>query len=155
MGEDEAADLLAPDDPEDNCVCPTGKVERFVQACLLLFLRRGSSHGYELYQELASFGLEESLPDTATMYKNLRRMEARGLIVSQWQPGEAGPGRRSYSLTAKGLIYLDRWAGALAQSRSLIDRFLTEKQSLTNSGLLPAVAGVDPMAAGSTAGKGK
>ncbi|MCL4533595.1 MAG: PadR family transcriptional regulator [Bacteroidetes bacterium] len=125
----------------DNCVCPTGKVERFVQACVLLFLARGPSHGYDLFHELVAFDLGQELPDLATLYKNLRRMEARGLVTSQWQAGAAGPGRRGYRLTPKGQQYLERWVQALAHGRSLIDRFLAEKgrlASLHDAQRLPA-----------------
>jgi DNA-binding PadR family transcriptional regulator len=113
----------------DACICPTGKVERFLQACLLLFLAGGPSHGYDLYQELISFGLSDEMPDPATVYKNLRRMEERGLIVSEWQPGEAGPGRRSYETTEKGMIYLERWEEALLRGKATIDKFLAQKQA--------------------------
>ncbi len=119
-----------PDEGSDTCICPSGRVERFIQACVLLFLARSPSHGYDLYQELAAFGLGDDLPDPATLYKNLRRMERRGLLSSQWQAGEAGPGRRGYRLTPKGWRYLEDWGEALARGRDLIDRFLMAKEDL-------------------------
>ncbi|MBI4864215.1 MAG: PadR family transcriptional regulator [Candidatus Riflebacteria bacterium] len=117
----------SPGDRPDACVCATGRVERFLQACVLLFLTRGPSHGYELFQNLAAFGFGKNLPGTATLYRNLRRMEKNALIASEWQAGKAGPGRRSYRLTSKGKTYLERWAEALAHDRALIERFLQEK----------------------------
>jgi PadR family transcriptional regulator, regulatory protein PadR len=114
-------------DDTDTCICPTGQVERFVQACVLLFLAKEPAHGYDLFQNLAAFGLGDDLPDLATLYRNLRRMEARGLLSSEWLPGSAGPGRRGYQLTSKGWLYLEKWTQALERGRALMDRFLAKR----------------------------
>ena len=132
----------------DTCICPTSRVERFPQACVLLFLAREPSHGYDLFQDLKAFGLGDDLPDPATLYKNLRRMEARGLVISEWQHGEAGPGRRGYQLTPKGWHYLDGWVDALTQGRVLIDRFLTEKSQLSTADRSPDALVVSKEASG-------
>jgi|SRR3972149_1705142 len=93
----------------------------FLTPWLLLILRNWSMHGYQLMQTMAVFGLAAS--DPATIYRTLRRLEKEGLINSDWEPGEAGPAKRVYSLTEEGEDFLKSWASALRQYQGILDRF--------------------------------
>lgn len=73
-------------------------------AWLLLLLGREATHGYELRRRLAANGL---VTDPAAMYRVLRKLESEGRAESFWGEAVAGPRRRLYRLTPKGLSDLD------------------------------------------------
>jgi len=93
----------------------------FLTPWLLLLLRNWSMHGYQLMQTMTLFGLAAF--DPPTIYRTLRRLEKEGLINSDWEPGEAGPAKRVYSLTEAGEDFLQSWASALKGYQGILDRF--------------------------------
>ena len=83
--------------PSEVC---EGLPRRFLPAFLLLSLERdGTSYGYELYDTVSSLGLSV---DLAAIYRGLRTMQQRDLVVSEWIPSLSGPDRRLYALTDSG-----------------------------------------------------
>ncbi len=99
------------------------RVERFAEPGILLLLREGPRHGYELLERLPELSSEAGRIDLGNLYRMLRMLEAEGLVSSEWQT-EAGPPRRVYRLSPSGADLLDGWAGSLRDTRSGIDRFL-------------------------------
>lgn len=57
-----------------------------------------AQYGYSLRQALAARGMEI---EEGTLYPLLRRLEAQGLLTSEWQIRD-GPPRRYYVLSADG-----------------------------------------------------
>ena len=100
-----------------------GRVERFVEPVLLVLLREGPRHGYELREEVPRVAGEGA--DLGNVYRMLRQLELEGIVTSAWGPLGAGPGRRTYQLTPSGRRLLDTWASALLATRSAIDQLLT------------------------------
>jgi PadR family transcriptional regulator, regulatory protein PadR len=100
----------------------SGLPKDFVRPCLLLLLREGEAHGYELAESVSVFGFDHS--DPGALYRALRRLEKDGLVTSSWQPSESGPRRRVYALTGAGTAELDRRAADLAEGERRIDAFL-------------------------------
>lgn len=82
-----------------------------VNAYLLLLLRNLSMHGYQLMQQLMQFGYQPT--DPGSIYRQLRHLEQQGFIRSSWETGEAGPARRTYTLTETGDAFLQTWATAI------------------------------------------
>jgi PadR family transcriptional regulator PadR len=69
---------------------------------VLAILRRGENYGYRIIQlirELSGGKLEWSEP---MLYPLLKRMEADGLIRSEWKVTDSGRLRRYFRLTEKG-----------------------------------------------------
>ena len=92
-----------------------GLPRRFLPAFLLLSLERdGTSYGYELYDTVRSLGLSV---DLAAVYRGLRTMQQRDLVVSEWIPSLSGPDRRLYSLTDSGRAAAQDAAKELAAVR--------------------------------------
>lgn len=58
---------------------------------LLLLLAEAPGHGYELMERLKPLGFEWNGP--GPIYRELRSLEAAGLITSSWAVGSTGPGR--------------------------------------------------------------
>ena len=104
-----------------DCQCNGGQPRNFVLPCLLLLLHEGSSHGYDLVERLVPFGFNGEPP---VVYRNLRRMEAEGLVQSAWETGGKGPARRVYWLTPRGHDQLDAWTIAIKYQRRVLDMFL-------------------------------
>jgi poly-beta-hydroxybutyrate-responsive repressor len=105
-----------------------GRIERFQVAALLLLLREQPAHGYDLLERLPSV-LGDGRVDVGNLYRVLRRLEEQGLVSSEWDESVPGPAKRTYELTAAGGEALERWAAALAETRSRIDRFLQRHNS--------------------------
>ena len=89
----------------------------------LLFLLASTrfSYGYELRRELDLRGV--SL-DAAVLYRSLRDMESRALIVSRWIHSGEGPRRRVYEITGSGEAELARIAASVQVARDAHDTFL-------------------------------
>lgn len=107
---------------EGPVVC--GRMERFMEPCLILLLLESPAHGYELLERLGQFGFEGGSADAASMYRTLRRLEEEGMLVSQWEESEAGPPKRSYRVTQEGCRLLGRWRETIKANKSRLERFL-------------------------------
>lgn len=88
---------------------------------ILLLLRQWNSHGYELMERLAAFGLQAMNP--GTFYRILRQMEKDGMVSSIWDMSVAGPARRVYTITQAGEVYLRYWSESLDQYRKMMNTF--------------------------------
>ena len=105
-----------------------GLPKNFIRPCLLLLLSEQSSHGYDLLERLGGLGLKAI--DPGGLYRALRAMEQEGLVVSQWEPSELGPSRRTYRTTDEGREWLHAWAGTLRQTAKVIGGFVDRYESL-------------------------
>ena len=99
------------------------RVERFIEPALLLILRDGSTHGYELADSLAEMLPAERI-DMGNLYRMLRALEAEGIVESEWRDDLPGRNRRTYQLTEEGKSLLDTWAEALGEANETITAFL-------------------------------
>lgn len=99
------------------------RVERFAEPALLLHLRGGAAHGYELASALAEWRVD-ARADMGNLYRLLRHLEDAGIVASDWSDAGRGPARRTYRLTPRGDGLLESWLGALAGLRTTIDAFL-------------------------------
>lgn len=90
---------------------------------MLLLLRDGSAHGYELQEQLSDL-LPVQRVDVGNLYRLLRRMEDDGFVTSEWDDGEGGRAKRVYEITGDGLEVLDDWADRLRGTRDAITAFL-------------------------------
>ena len=98
------------------------RVERFVEPALLLALREGRTHGYELAERLAAeAGVDV---DYGNLYRLLRRLEGEGIVTSEWNDDLPGRSKRTYELTPAGGQLLDHWAEALRTANDRIASFL-------------------------------
>jgi PadR family transcriptional regulator PadR len=79
---------------------------------LLLLLAEEPRHGYELAASLKTWEFEGITP--STVYRELSRLEADGLVRSFWEASQArGPARHMYELTAAGRHDLEACADDL------------------------------------------
>lgn len=96
---------------------------------LLLMLAENESHGYELFDQLESFGFDPECLDSSIVYRDLRDMEDLGLIESNWDDDSKGPKRRVYKIREEGMVRLGEWIKNLENIQGRIstirDRYLS------------------------------
>jgi PadR family transcriptional regulator PadR len=100
------------------------RVERFVEPAVLLLLREGPRHGYDLLEHIPEIAGEDRAVDLGNLYRLLRALEMEGFVTSEWSANVPGPAKRTYQLTPAGRALLDRWAQALRRANTSIEGFL-------------------------------
>ncbi|HET9443855.1 MAG TPA: PadR family transcriptional regulator [Acidimicrobiales bacterium] len=110
---------------------PVALPRNYLRPCLLLLLAEGTSHGYELLEQVASLGMDSV--DPGGLYRALRVMEADGLVASEWEHSTAGPARRTYRLTEDGVDWLHAWAGALRESHRYLSAYLNRYDGIAGA----------------------
>ena len=100
----------------------SARVERFFEPAVLLALRDGPAHGYELVDEMGSWG-DDYVVDSGNLYRMLRSLEDEGLVRSTWSDSDRGAARRVYALEPKGARVLEAWAEALTATEAVLHRF--------------------------------
>jgi PadR family transcriptional regulator PadR len=100
------------------------RVERFIEPALLLLLRDGPRHGYELLEQVAGLVHDDRGVDLGNLYRVLRGLEVEGLVRSEWHAEIPGPAKRVYQLAPEGQVVLRAWADALARTAGEIEDFV-------------------------------
>ena len=85
-------------------------------------LEPGPSYGYAIIANLEQNGL--GVIKGGTLYPLLTRYEAAGLVVTEWRPGEAGPGRKYFALTEHGRTELERLREEWARFTEISNNYL-------------------------------
>lgn len=75
---------------------------------VLEILSRGRMYGYELSEAVESRSKGLLNLGRGTLYPLLYNLEAKGLIVAEWEEAESGRKRRYYSITSQGKEELAR-----------------------------------------------
>jgi len=100
----------------EACPCEGATLARLIQPAVLTALAGGARHGYRIVASLAAAPvMAGSRPDPTGVYRVLRSMERRGLVVGVWDLSDTGPARRRYRLTPAGRRCLGRWVATLAE----------------------------------------
>lgn len=119
---------------EETCKCPGGRISRFIQPCLLVLLSEKPSYGYELIEGVNRFGFQDGSPDPGAIYRNLRRLEEDGFVISEWETGDAGPAKRYYKLTSDGEDLLHAWASGIRKRKEAFEKFLRKYEEYLRKG---------------------
>lgn len=102
----------------------------WLRATLGLFVLRaleaGPSYGYAIIGDLEQHGL--GTIKGGTLYPLLTRYQAAGLVVTEWRPGEAGPGRKYFALTEHGRTELERMRLEWARFAEISNNYLGATQ---------------------------
>lgn len=94
----------------------------WIQFLILRLLYERPMHGYQLMEELEKrdFVLEDRLKPGA-IYTILRRMEARGMVESEWERTDSGPDRRTYRVAESGKEALKHGLEIMIWRKALLD----------------------------------
>lgn len=102
-----------------------GNLYRFVEPVLLLLLKKkGQSYGYDLAAELHHYALTDAEIERGALYRTLRKLEANGNVVSDWDGDPNSRQRRVYRLTPAGEKHLEEWAAVLEHVSKSMRRFV-------------------------------
>lgn len=80
---------------------------------VLQVMSRGRMYGYELGQAIEKKSDNILSLGKGTLYPLLYNLEAKKLIVAEWEESESGRKRRYYSITGKGKDLLDKQTNQL------------------------------------------
>ena len=106
----------------DKCSCTGNNLDKLIQPAILTVLAEQELHGYKIAHVISVMqAFQGQKPDITGIYRSLKSMESRGLVVSSWETSESGPAKRFYKLTATGVECLNRWIETLAEYRQNID----------------------------------
>jgi len=110
----------------DQCSCAGINLDKLVQPTILLFLAEQDLHGYGLIQKLMDSPMfKGEKPDPTGIYRFLKSMEDRKLVVSSWDLAESGPPKKIYRITREGVECLQRWTSTLRDYRTSIETLVT------------------------------
>ena len=112
----------------DNVARPEG----FMEPCLLLLLSESASYGYALIARIQEFGFGQN-QDPGMVYRQLRRLERRQMIESEWDTSGPGPARRVYRMTDDGNELLAVWSKTIEQNIHMLSEFLERYRASCNS----------------------
>lgn len=96
-------------------------------ALTLRALENGPSYGYAIIADLEAGGMGSV--KGGTLYPLLTRYESAGFVAVEWRPGEAGPGRKYFSLTERGRGELERMRAEWSRFTSSSNDYLTSAQA--------------------------
>ena len=94
---------------------------------MLLALRDGSSHGYDLADAVGTL-IGTDRVDYGNLYRLLRSLEADGTVHSEWNDELPGRSKRMYELTPQGAELLEAWITALESTQERLAAFLSTYQ---------------------------
>lgn len=100
-----------------------GELRRGSVILAVLGALREERYGYTLRRALAEQGLEI---EEGALYPMLRRLEAQGLLTSEWRE-DAKRKKRFYRLSKDGAAALERLLAEWRGLNAAVDRILTEK----------------------------
>lgn len=124
---------------------------RWLVPLILLHVRNGDAHAYDLAGKLVDLGLNFITP--RKIQHTLRRMKKDGLVLPDHDRLRSGAAGGWYRLTGAGESHLYSWAEAVEQHRQEVDAFLQRYKAGPGSGAAatrekPAADGTDRPAAG-------
>jgi len=116
-----------------DCPCAGGTLDKLIQPAILTVLAVGEMHGYGLAERLSEMPLlEGGKPDASGVYRFLKAMESKGLVISSWDTSQSGPAKRTYQITEAGETCLRTWIGTLEKYRNGINSLLRAARSVTD-----------------------
>lgn len=99
-------------------------IKGVLDGCVLALIEKKASYGYELMQRLKENGFETIAG--GTLYPLLQKLENQGLITGEIRPGEDGPDRKYFILTAAGYAALaefqSEWAALVCNVGQLLKK---------------------------------
>lgn len=101
-----------------------GPERRFLEPRLLMLIQMSPDYGYKLTDTLAKLPFPCSPPDSAAVYRMLRRLEKIGYVRSEWEHAETGPSKRVYRITPAGKKRLAAWVAIIKKRVELLKDFI-------------------------------
>lgn len=116
-----------------RCPCEGSNLDKLIHPAILTILAQENLYGYKIVQRIAETPMFKGhKPDATGVYRHLKQMENRGLVVSSWELPYTGPAKRSYMITEAGKECLYVWIKTLKEYRDSIESILKEAEKVFN-----------------------
>ena len=113
--------------PTPDCPCMGGTLDKLIQPAILSVLSYGPLHGYMLAERIGKMTSESAeKPDLSGIYRFLKTMEKRGLVVSSWDTPEKGHARKLFHITDDGMACLVKWSKTLETYHATVKELLRQ-----------------------------
>ncbi|MBI5250325.1 MAG: PadR family transcriptional regulator [Desulfomonile tiedjei] len=121
----------------DQCSCAGINLDKLIQPMILIFLAEQELHGYGLVQKIMNSPmLKGTKPDPTGVYRFLKSMEGKNLIISSWEFVDSGPPKKTYRITGEGMACMEKWITTLKiYVRSIDDLLNAADKILEASGV--------------------
>jgi len=106
-----------------NFSCKGLYLDKLIQPCILIELSKEPCHGLLLLQKLKNHGYIEENLDPAGFYRNLRRMENDGYLVSS-SSGKGPRAKRTFTITDFGRRALSNWEDSLRKYEAHVNHIV-------------------------------
>lgn len=117
-------------DESNKCSCKGDNLDKLLQPTILSILAKKNTHGYMIMQELEGRKvIDERKADNTGVYRTLKTLEDRDLVRFEWITDEAGPARKSYMITDKGLECLENWVRTLQIYNKKIEKIIMDAKN--------------------------
>lgn len=93
-----------------------------LELCVLLLISKKDQYGYELAQNISN-KIEVA---EGTLYPLLRRLTKEEYVTTYLAESTEGPPRKYYSITQKGLIYMNELVLEWKQFSTAVSQFIEE-----------------------------
>lgn len=90
-----------------------------LEGCIVKIIGSEETYGYEIVTRLQDYGFEDV--GEGTIYPILVRLEKKKIISSVYKESPLGPKRKYYSLTDKGVKFLDEFKKVWNEIKSIVD----------------------------------
>lgn len=108
-----------------DCPCSGATLDKLLQPAVLAILAQESMHGYELARRIGEIPeFLESAPDISGIYRLLKNLEARGMVVADWDASDMSRAKRLYTITESGRQCLEQWHQTLQNYRKAVGALL-------------------------------
>ena len=97
-----------------------------LEYCVMALLREGERYGFDLVRTLGQ--TDGLVVSEGTIYPLLSRLRRDGLVATTWLESPAGPPRRYYRLTKKGLDALEGFTREWRRFRHAVDHLTRERK---------------------------
>ncbi len=116
----------------ETCACSGKTLARLLQPAVMALLAHEPLHGYRLVRQLQEMAMFRGHPpDPTGLYRMLKSMEDRGLVISTWDLAERGAAKRQYKLTRSGRACLRKWSKTLVDYSEALTEILQVIQATT------------------------
>ncbi|SDG30162.1 PadR family transcriptional regulator [Desulfosporosinus hippei] len=111
----------------NKCPCSGNNLDKLVQPTILTILAQEDLYGYKIVQRIAESPMFKGhKPDGTGVYRTLKAMEQRGLVISSRSLTDTGPAKIFYHITKEGEECLSHWINTLEEYRQIIGMMLAE-----------------------------
>jgi len=104
-----------------------GTLDKLIQPAILAALSHGPLHGYKVAERINEMSsCSAGKADLSGIYRFLKAMESRRLVVSSWDTPEKGHARRLFQITPEGETCLAKWSETLEAYQATLSALLQE-----------------------------